>query len=76
MTGKFQAGDVHPVHNLLAFVEYDESGREWWTSIATDPMAPFRLASVSKPNHACHNHAGSRNSHRLRDADSQNQRLR
>jgi hypothetical protein len=38
---------MHPVHNLSAFVEYDEHGRECWTSIATDPTAPFRLASAS-----------------------------
>ena len=65
MTGKFQTGDRHPVHNLLAFGEYDENGLEWWTSIATDPMAPFRLASASKPDRDCGNHAGIGNDDKL-----------
>jgi len=53
MTGKFRTGDVHPVHNLLAFVDYDEYGQPCWTSIATDPEAPFRLASARKLSREC-----------------------
>lgn len=52
MTGQnavsYKTGDKHPIHNLMAFVEYDEQGEGWWTSIATDPTAPFRLAAESK----------------------------
>jgi hypothetical protein len=44
MTEQFKTGDKHPVHNLLAFVEYDGSGCAVWTSIAEDRSAPFRLA--------------------------------
>jgi len=44
----YKTGDVHPIHNLCAFVEYDEEIGEIWTSIASDPEAPFRLALENK----------------------------
>jgi hypothetical protein len=44
VTGQYKTGDKHPVHNLCAFVEYDDEIGEIWTSIAGDPEAPFRLA--------------------------------
>jgi hypothetical protein len=42
----FKTGDKHPVFNLAAFVEYDEQGREVWTSICEDSGAPYRLANL------------------------------
>lgn len=44
----YETGDRHPVHNLLAFVEYDIDGVEVWATIARNPEAPFRLALASK----------------------------
>jgi hypothetical protein len=44
----YKTGDIHPIFNLLAFVEYDTDGVEVWTTIARDPKAPFRLALASK----------------------------
>ncbi len=57
----YKTGDCHPIHKHLAFVEYDNQGREWWTSIATDPGAPFRLCSASKPNRDCDTRAEKSN---------------
>ena len=50
---KYKAGDRHPLYSLLAFVEYDENGVGWWTSIATDPEAPFRLCSANTLHRDC-----------------------
>lgn len=48
MTGQnYNTGDKHPVHKLLAFVEYEQDGTAIWTSIAEDSMAPFRLARAN-----------------------------
>ncbi len=44
----YKTGDRHPEHNQLAFVRYDEQGREEWTSIFRDPTAPHRLARESE----------------------------
>lgn len=43
-----KTGDRHPEHNQLAFVRYDEQGREEWTSVYRDPTAPYRLALESE----------------------------
>ena len=43
----YKTGDPHPIHNMLAFVEYGDSGQEVWTTIASDSAAPYRLASLS-----------------------------
>jgi hypothetical protein len=43
----YKTGDMHPVHNFTAFVEYDESGREIWTSVYGDTEAPYRLANLN-----------------------------
>lgn len=48
MTAQYKTGDRHPEHNQLAFVRYDEQGREEWTSIFFDPTAPYRLAQESE----------------------------
>jgi hypothetical protein len=50
VTGVYKTGDRHPEHNMLAFVRYDQEGREEWTSVYRDPTAPFRLAAESESN--------------------------
>ena len=45
MAKTYKTGDKHPDHNMLAFVRYDEQGREEWTSVFRDSTAPFRLAA-------------------------------
>ena len=46
----YKTGDPHPnpMFNSLGFVEYDEHGREVWTSVAGDSTAPFRCAMLSE----------------------------
>jgi hypothetical protein len=67
---------MHPVHNLCAFVEYDDEIGEIWTSIAGDPEAPFRLAlenrqlrSLGKRIHTCS--VGTADSDRRRKQNSE-----
>jgi hypothetical protein len=64
VTGQpYKTGDKHPEHNQLAFVRYDELGREEWTSIFRDPTAPCRLARESELIEPGHTHSPSRNDH-------------
>ena len=68
VTGQqYKTGDRHPVHNLMAFVEYDENGVGWWTSIATDPEAPFRLASEKTLDRLRDTRAGNHNESNAQD---------
>ena len=56
MTGRFQTGDRHPVHKLLAFVEYCACLSEVWTSIAGVPEERIRLVCAMRrypPDHKC-----------------------
>ncbi len=45
----YKTGDPHPnpACNLMAFVEYDEHGKEMWTSVGRDSEAPYRLANLN-----------------------------
>ena len=54
---RFKTGDPHPVHNLTAFVEYDEQGKEWWTSVYEDSEAPYRLARENAQLRGCNSGA-------------------
>ena len=73
VTGQYRTGDRHPVHNLMAFVEYDGNGVGWWTSIASDPEAAFRLAAASKLDRDCDRHDGSGTGGKSRDSHPQDQ---
>jgi hypothetical protein len=68
-----KTGDIHPVHNLLAFVEYGTDGVDVWTSIALDPEAPFRLAAESKQYRECGSRDETRTVGKLQDVHSLNQ---
>lgn len=74
MTAQYRTGDRHPMHNLMAFVEYDENGVGWWTSTATDSEAPFRLAAASKLNRQCDRHVGTGIEDKSLDSRPQDQR--
>ena len=56
----YKTGDPYPnpACNLLRFVEYDENGREVWTSIYRDNEAPYRLANLSEQRR-CENMSAS-----------------
>ena len=38
---KYKTGDKHPEHNMLAFVRYDDEGREEWTSVLPRSYGAF-----------------------------------
>src|ERR1035441_3411370 len=49
--------------------------RRWWTSIANDPEAPFRLAAASKLNLDCDSRGGTGSGDKSRDSHLQGQHL-